>query len=170
MNVREELLKEHSKAQCTKIVLWVSNNQQRFDELFCLFLKAEYRVVQRAAWPVSYCVIAEPALIRKHWKKLVDNLKKTNLHTAVKRNSVRMLQHLEIPIKYQGDVMHICFNYLQSPKEAVAIKAFSMTVLGNLVKKYPEIKNELKYVIEEQFADQTAGFRSRGKKILKAIE
>ena len=45
-----------------------------------------------------------------------------------------------------------------------------MTVLGNLVKKYPEIKNELKYVIEEQFADQTAGFRSRGKKILKAIE
>ena len=33
MNLREEILKEHSKAQCTKIVNWVGTNQQRFDEV-----------------------------------------------------------------------------------------------------------------------------------------
>ncbi len=37
MNLREEILKEHSKTQCTKIVDWVGDSQQRFDELFQFF-------------------------------------------------------------------------------------------------------------------------------------
>ncbi|MEJ7671786.1 MAG: hypothetical protein WKF59_03550 [Chitinophagaceae bacterium] len=49
MNLRDEILKEHSKAQCNKIVQWVGDSQKRFEELFHLFLTDEYRVVQRAA-------------------------------------------------------------------------------------------------------------------------
>lgn len=147
----------------------MGSSQQRFDELFALFLADEYRVTQRAAWPVSYCVIAHPVFITKHWKKLISNLKQPNLHEAVKRNSVRFLQNMEIPEKYQGDLMDICFRYLESPAEALAVKVFSMTVLGNLAKIYPEIKPELKLLIEDQMPHQSAGFKSRGKKILKEI-
>ena len=99
MKLREEILKEHSKAQCAKIVKWVGSSQQRFNELFNLFLKDEYRVVQRAGWPVSYCVIDHPGFINKHWKKLINNLKRPHLHDAVKRNSIRLMQDLEIPKK-----------------------------------------------------------------------
>ena len=53
MNLRAQILKAHSKANCTKIVNWVGSNQTRFDELFNLFLTDEYRVVQRAGWPLS---------------------------------------------------------------------------------------------------------------------
>jgi hypothetical protein len=49
MNLREEILKEHSKAQSNKIVSWIGNSQKKFDELFNLFLNDEYRVTQRAA-------------------------------------------------------------------------------------------------------------------------
>lgn len=169
MNLKEEILKEHSKAQCTKVVNWVGGSQQRFDELFALFLADKYRVTQRAAWPVSYCVIAHPVFINKHWKKLISNLKKPNLHDAVKRNSIRLLQHIEIPEKYQGDLMDICFKYLESPTETLAVKVFSMTVLANLAKIYPEIKPELKLLIEDQLPNQSAGFKNRGKKILNAL-
>ena len=167
MNLRQEILKEHSKIQCIKIVTWVGNSQQRFDELFALFLQEEYRVTQRAAWPMSYCVIANPTFIKKHWKEIVDNLTKPNLHDAVKRNTIRFLQDIQIPEKYQGAVMEICFKYLESPTEALAVKVFSMQVLGSLAKLYPEIKPELKLLIEEQLPNQTAGFKSRAKKILK---
>ncbi|MBL7703503.1 MAG: hypothetical protein JNM14_14725 [Ferruginibacter sp.] len=170
MNLRQEILKEHSKAQCTKIVKWVGSSQSRFDELFNLFLNDEYRVVQRSAWPVSYCVDAHPELIRKHWKELMDYLKKPNLHDAVKRNSVRLMQHIELPKAYHGEIMNRCFTYLESPDEALAVKCFSMTVLQNLAKDYPEIKTELKLIIEDQLPQQTAGFKSRGKKILKELE
>ena len=63
--------------------------------------------------------------------------------------------------------MDICFNYINSPTEAVAIKAFSITVLQNLAKKYPEIVNELKLVIEERWDYETVAFKTRAKKLLK---
>lgn len=116
MELREEILKEHSKVQCNKIVNWVGSNQQRFDELFNLFLNDEYRVVQRSAWPMSYCVDAHPSLISNHWKELMANLKKPNLHDAVKRNSIRLMQDIALPEPYHGEIMDMCFTYLESPK------------------------------------------------------
>jgi hypothetical protein len=169
VKLKEEILREHSKAQCTKIVKWVGNSQQRFDELFHLFLNDEYRVVQRAAWPVSYCVDEHPELISKHWKELMQNLKKPNLHNAVKRNSMRLMQDIELPEAYHGKIMDMGFKYLESPKETLAVKVFSMSVLGNLAKKYPEIKTELKLIIEDQLPYQSAGFKSRAKMVLKQL-
>jgi len=167
MNLREEILKEHSKAQCDKIVKWISDNQKKFDELFNLFLNDEYRVTQRAALPLSCSIIEHPNLIKKNLKKLLNNLKKPGLHNAVKRNTIRLLQHIEIPENYHGEVLQICFSYLESPAEPVAIKAFSLTVLNNLSKQYPDILPELKLLIEEQLPHQTAAFKSRAKKVLK---
>ena len=123
-----------------------------------------------AAWPVSYCVIAHPALIKKHWGKLINNIQQPNLHSAVKRNSIRLLQDIDIPEKYQGEIMDICFNYVASPTEAVATKAFSLTVLGKLAKKYPEIVPEIKILIEDQLPDQTPAFKSRAKKLLNSFK
>lgn len=169
-NLKEEILKEHSKAQCNNIVNWVGTSQQRFDELFNLFLHDEYRVVQRAGWPVSYCVIAHPEFIQKHWAGLITNLKKAHLHNAVKRNSIRLLQDIDIPKKYQGPIMDLCFNYIESPTEAVAVKAFSLTVLTNLAKQYPEIIPEIKLIIEELLPNHTAAFKVRARKFLAGIK
>ena len=63
--------------------------------------------------------------------------------------------------------MEICFKYLESSDEAVAIKAFSLTVLGKLAKKYPEIIPEIKLMIEEQLPHQSAAFKSRAKAFMK---
>ncbi len=149
------------------IVHWVGTLQERFDELFSLFLHDEYRVVQRAAWPLSYCAIAHPELIQKHFSKLINNLHKPGLHSAVRRNTVRLLQDVPIPAKYHGEIMDICFNYILSPEETVAVKAFSLTVLQKLSSFYPEIMQELKLVIEERWDHETTAFRSRAKKILR---
>jgi hypothetical protein len=65
--------------------------------------------------------------------------------------------------------MDICFTYLQSPTEAVAVKAFSLTVLSNLAKQYPDIIPEIQLIIEEQLPHQTAAFKGRAKLFLTKI-
>jgi len=169
MKLREQILKEHSKANCNAIVQWIGNSQQRFDQLFDLFLKDEYRVVQRAAWPLSYAVIAHPEFIKKHFSKLLKNLDKSGIHNSVKRNTVRLMQDIQIPEKFHGQVMNVCFGYIGSPTEAVAVKAFALKILENLSKKYPEIRSELKTIIEDRWDYESAAFRTRGKKILKSL-
>lgn len=100
MDLRQTILSEHTKTNCNRIVKWVDHSQKRFDELFNLFLNAEYRITQRAAWPLSYCVISHPDLISPHFSKLVKNLHKANVHDSIKRNTVRLLQHVNIPKKF----------------------------------------------------------------------
>ncbi len=167
MNIQSALLQEHSKEQCDRIVQYIGDNGQRFAMLMELFFKGEYRITQRAAWPMSYCVHNHPELIRPYFKPLLDNLDKPGLHDAIIRNTVRLLQDVEIPKKYHGKVMSMCFDYIQSNETAIAIKAFSLTILQNLSKRYPEIIPELKLIIEERWEHETAAFRSRARKILK---
>ena len=167
MNVEAELLKEHSKEQCHKIVEWIGKDAKKFKQLFNLFINGEYRITQRAAWPLSISVIAHPELMKGNYTKLISNLKNPHLHDAIKRNTIRLLQHVPIPEEQEGSIMEVCFQYLESPDEAVAVKAFSLTVLGRLAKKYPEIVPEIKLLIEEQLPHQTAAFKSRAKLFLK---
>jgi len=170
MKLRETILKEHSKANCTRITNWVGDSQQRFDELFALFLDDDYRLAQCAAWPMSNCVIDHTQLIRKHFSKLFRNLHKPGIHESVKRNTLRLLQYVPVPQRFQGQIMNDCFDYISSPLENPAIKAFSLTVLQNLADQYPEIKPELKTIIEDRWDYESAAFKSRAKKILKELK
>jgi hypothetical protein len=113
--------------------------------------------------------MAHPEFMKNNFGKLLKNLKRPGMHDAVKRNTVRLLQEISIPEKYQGEIMSLCFDYISSPTEKIAVKAFSLTVLQNLSKTYPEIKQELKAVIEDRWDYETAAFHSRAKKILKSI-
>jgi hypothetical protein len=166
MLVKDLLLVEHSRKQCDRITAFIGDDKRRFAELMELFFSGEYRVTQRAAWPLSYCVRKYPELIRPYFKPLLDNLAKKNLHNAVIRNSVRLLQEVTIPKKFQGQLMSICFEFIQSNETAIAIKAFSLTILQNMTKQYPEIIPELKLIIDERWEIESAAFRSRAKKIL----
>ena len=169
-NLKNLILEEHSKQQCDLIVKYIGNDKKKFAELMKIFFGDESRLSQRSAWPMSYIVKKHPRLIEPYLNKLISNLGKKNLHNAILRNSVRLLQDIEIPVKYHGKLMDTCFNFIASPDIAVAIKAFSLTILQNLSKTYPEIKPELKVIIEERWEHETAAFHSRAKKIFKDLK
>src|ERR1700752_2261284 len=138
MDLREVILEEHSKSQRDKVVKYVGDDTERFKELMNLFLGPEYRVTQRAAWALSYCVESHPHLIKPYINKLVDQLDKPDQHDAVKRNALRIFQFMEIPEKSQGKLYDTCMKFLLSMHEPIAIKAFSITVLQNMALIYPD--------------------------------
>ena len=166
MNIRDEILKEHSKAQALKIASYACSSKKNFKELMVCFTDDEYRLAQRAAWSVSWAAKKKPEMIKPYIKNIVSHLQRKDVHASVIRNSVRILEEIEIPEIFHGEVMNTCFGFIETPSTPVAIKAFSLTTLFNLSKKYPEIRSELKLIIEERWNTETAAFRSRGKKIL----
>ena len=171
MNIQAELLKEekHSKEQALKISRHACASADNFKQLMECFLTNEYRLAQRAAWSVSWAAQQNPELIKPYIKNLVEQLQRNDVHDAVVRNSVRILQQIEIPTSLHGELMNSCFALIESPATPVAIKAFSLTTLFNLTKYYPEIKHELKLIVEERLHNETAAFKSRAKHILKAL-
>lgn len=170
MDILQSLKKEHSKKQTDRIVNYIGADKDRFRVLTEIFFTGEYRITQRAGWPLSNCVRAHPELIEPYFKRLLDNLQRKDIHVAVVRNTVRLLQDVTIPKKHQGRVMSICFDLIQEVGTPIAVKAFSLTILGNLSMDYPDIQGELKLIIEEQRDRMTPALRSRSKKVLKQME
>ncbi len=170
MDLLKLLREEHSKKQTDRIVSYIGADKDRFAILMKLFFKGEYRITQRAAWPLSYCVQHHPELIGPYFARLLNNLGRKDIPVAVIRNTVRLLQDVSIPKSYHGRVMSTCFDFVQSPATPIAVKAFSLSILGKLSADYPGILPELKLIIEEQWEHATPAFRSRAKKILKSVE
>jgi hypothetical protein len=168
MSLRDDLLREYSKAHVAFLAKKIGPNQEDFDALIALFLGDECRVVHRAAWVISHCADEHPWLIKKHIEVLLLNLQKP-VGDPVKRNTLRVLRYVDIPEDLMGIAADICFEFLLSGKEPVAVKIHAMTILHSIVKKYPELKEELKVAIEDQMPFGSAGFKNRGAKVLKAI-
>jgi len=171
MNIREELLKQqiHFKKHAITITEYAILTNENFKELIDCFLSDNVRVAQRAAWSVSWAAQKQPELVHPYAGVLISQLKRTDVHNAVIRNSLRILEDLDIPEEFHGEVMDACFQFLQKRDTAIAIKAFALTVLFNLSKIYPDIKNELRVIIEENMDYETAAYKSRGRKILAKL-
>lgn len=170
MNLRQQILKEHSKAQTLKIVDWIGKNQTRFDELTELFLDKDLKVAQRASWPLRLAATVQPSLVKKHFKRLLDKISSGKVHDGVIRNTIGMMEDVDIPEKFEGRVMDACFNYLTDPKEKAAVKASSLTVLQKLAIKYPEISAEIKTIIETQWPNEGPAFKARARRVLKTLK
>jgi len=60
--------------------------------------------------------------------------------------------------------------YIQDPKQAIAVRAFAMTVAFNISKSHPELINELLLILQHILVnEQSAGVKSRAKQIIKVI-
>jgi len=162
---------EHSKSQRDKIVDFVGEDQKKMDALMSFFLdkKWHWRYNQRASWPIGVIGLKYPNLLTSYHQKMLiamDN----HTHDAVLRNIVRVYNDIDIPEEIEGPLFDKCFAFLTSPKFAIAIRCFAMTVLERIAMKYPGLQEELVGEIKEHMPHSSAGFKSRGSKIIARFE
>lgn len=170
MDLKEEILKEHSRKQAVKIAGWVGNDKKRFSRLADIFVNGDAVSSQRSAYPVSIIAEKYPELIVSNLDSFLKKLNEGKIHNALKRCIMRSLQGAVIPEKYQAQVLNKCFEYIPDPEEPVAVRCFAMTVLVNMVKLYPEIKNEAEDVIRAGMKISSAGLKVRSREVLKELE
>ncbi len=170
MDLRKVLLQQHAKANATKIADYVGHNGARFKQLIIVYLAGPGKIAQRASWPLTICVERYPSIVLPHLKGLLDYLDTPGIHDAAKRNTIRMLQYVDLPKRSHGRVISVCFHYLHDKREPVAIRVFAMTVLGRLTKDLPDLKRELRIIIEDQLPYGSAGFISRARKVIKELD
>jgi hypothetical protein len=169
MDLRSELLKNNPAKQCQKVADYCENDPRLFKELIEIFLEGDYRVSQRAACPIYQLTLRKPEVVAPHLKKLIRALEKPDAQMVLVRNTLRFLQFMEVPKPLHGSTLTVCFRFLTDTKTPIAIAVFAMTVAANLAKLYPEIRDELKLIIEDRLPTGSAGVRSRAKKILSLL-
>jgi len=147
MNIAEALRKEHTKALTLRIGKYIGRDRERFAKVVNLVLDKDAVIAQRAAWVLGTHGEKYPELIVPHLQRLLPLLSKP-VHPALKKNLVRVLQYLDIPSRYESSVVSKCFELIHDNNEAIAVKAFSISIISNLAKKYPDLMIELKAWLE----------------------
>ena len=69
----------------------------------------------------------------------------------------------------EGEIITYCFDILGDNGAPVALHAYSITFIQNILIKYPEFSNELKVILEDRMEYTSAAFRYRAKSALKYI-
>jgi len=169
--IKEMLEAEHRKEQRDLIVDFVGTDKLKIKALMSLFLdrKWHWRINQRAAWPIGVIGKNFPHLVSPYYSKMLQLLDDPP-HNAATRNVVAIFQYADIPEDLEGDIYSKCFTFLCDTKEAIAVRAFSITVLTNIAMKYEDLKPELVEALNEFLPTATAGIKSRAKKSLYKLQ
>lgn len=166
MNIEQQLLKEHSKRQTEKIARWIGTDETRLNAFLDVFLHGEPLVVQRGAWVIGKLGDRHPNVFVPHLSRLIKKMQEPGVHDAVRRNVVRLLQTIEIPRRLLGIVVSLCFDYLESPAEPIAVKVFAMSVIARVAKTEPDLERELRLIVRQQLPQAGGAFRSRARSVL----
>lgn len=172
MNIPEQLLTAHSRANADLVLNYLLEDESRTVGLMDAFLSDEYRVVQRSAMVVGDLGRVRPEWLRPYHARMIA-VAAAYPHPSVPRNVMRFFSELslvEVVEEDQGPLLDLAFRLTESQTEPVAIRVFAMTVVANFCRIYPELKDELRGIIEFTIAEGTTpGFRSRGRKILREL-
>jgi hypothetical protein len=169
MNIIEQLGKETSRKNWDLIIAHIGENSILYKEIMQVLFSGNSKTVLSASQIMGSIGEKHPELLKPYASKLIQYLK-TNPSDAVRRNTLRIFQVIDIPEKDEGDLFEMGVGYLKSAEEPIAVKAFAMTVLRRICEKYPELSSELIPLIEILVEENSSsGLVNRGKKELKIL-
>ncbi len=109
-----------------------------------------------------------PGMILPYTGMLIRNLRKYT-HPGTRRNLLKIFSRMEIPEKYHGILLDICFEWMAKEDRTVAEKVYAMQIVANHLKFYPELINEFIEIINDQIPKNSPGFEARARLIKKNL-
>jgi hypothetical protein len=170
MNIYKRLEAEHSAECRDAIIEYVGNSKERFDELMECFLAEEWRICQRAAWPLGYIGRDHPELLSNYHELFIELLSKPSKHVAITRNILRIYEDISIPEDYQGRLFDVSMDLAMSTKQPIAVRAFSLGILANIAGDNPGLAEEILILLEEFPGELSAGLHNRLGKVRKRLQ
>jgi len=151
------------------LIAEVIKSKSHFETLLQLALHEKDPLAWRACWVLDGSDEFRPGMARKHIPQIVQALPQLESKGSL-RSLLRLLSRYDIPEEEQGLLIDLCFSCLVSELYPVAVKVHAMQIIYKHVLLYPELKDELVAVIEDQIANNSIGFKSRGSRLIKQME
>jgi hypothetical protein len=169
MDLKPHLRGRNLKWNWDSIAKYCVENPTTIGELMVHCTESEQIVQQNAGAVLGKIIDLDKKILLPYQAKMMAILK-TNPHDAVKRAIMRVYQWLAISEEVEGELFDWVICYLKNPEEAIAVKAFGMTVARRICEKYPELAGELLPYIEILVEEKlSAGILSRGTKEIRKL-
>lgn len=166
----EDLLFDSSINTANRAVEIVGKDPERFKTVLDFGLQDKPQFAMRAMRVVNMVADNKPELMEPFLTEVVGRVHEYKT-IGLKRGLAKILseQNYSYDEDTAGRLVHTCFEWLNDPAEAIALKIYSMTILYKISNTYPEIKHELISSIENEIPKNSAAIKGRGRRILKRL-
>jgi hypothetical protein len=150
---------------------YIGTDENRLEEVIQLAVSGKYPINMRAARVVEFSAQRNKAYIAKRLDFIIKQ-SSTSKNDGVKRAFIKVTEAFlpnEIADDLLGLVINNCFEKLNGI-EAVAVKYYAINCLMKILKKEPDIKNELLISLQDQLGKNTVAFDRYMKKKITILE
>ena len=149
---------------------------EKFEEdrgVFKVLLKAMYQdtypLSMRSSRVIWLIAKKYPDFIKPHLPDFIDRLPMFEVD-GVRRNILSILTEVPLPDIDLGKLFDLCYTWLESDKEPVAIRGNSITILYKISEKEPELKAELIELFKSQLPCSSSGIEARIKDMINRLK
>jgi hypothetical protein len=167
LSIKDQLV-DSSRTVIELVSAGIGNNTELFGETMEIAFREKQPVSSRAARVIQLCVERNRNLVLPYLNTIIFDMPEDE---GPRRSFLKILADLryEYNEDQKGILTNLCFDWIQSVDQSVAIKVYCMQILAKIAASEPDLKPELISVIEEQIPKGSAGIRAQGKKILKKL-
>ena len=170
MDYSEQLTKPLSKLFIDQLILEVFAQPADFGIVYRLIFELDEKVRLRAAWACHRISDKHPEwFTEKHFNEL-SSLAISTKNSGLQRGCLGIISNMKLPNSIPVEFINACFDWMVSPKSAIAVQALSMKILYAICKIEPDFKQELQANLQNiDFENYSPGFKCSRKKILKLL-
>lgn len=166
-----KMLADSSRIQADMVAETILDNPESFKNLVDLMLDDDGQMAMRVSRVVEICESYKPNLLEPLSVKILNRLPQCKT-PGVKRNILKIYTRRDIPEneELKANIMELCFNWMKSPAQPVAVKVLSMMVLERIALKEQWLIPELIYSIEDLLEKEDVfAIQHQGKKTVKKL-
>jgi hypothetical protein len=165
-----EILFDSSKLNGLIVMEYAINNKDFFKNLIPIIISEDGKYALRASYVLCLMSKEKPELIKPRITEIIDIISKVK-DSGIKKNLLKIFASYIIVKneEHLGLLVDMCFRFVMSPAESIATRVYSMEILQNATLIEPDLKNELKLVLEEIIMNSENGLLSRAKKTIKRL-
>jgi hypothetical protein len=152
------------------ITTYIGNSQRRFDQLRVLVFTNEKPVARRAASVMGHCCREHQGLVAPHLEPLVDLISANDTHPAIIRNTLLIIQTVEIPTDLKGIIFNLCYDMVDNPNQTLATRVYAVSILARIHESKPELVDEVELLIKQHIRHSSTGFKSRTRWVLNDLK
>lgn len=133
------------------MVSFMENHPEYFEETLQLAISDKHPYAWRAAWLSYHCMEENDCHVQKYIPQIIDNIKtKKDGH---QRELVKILLKMDLNEEQEGRMLDCCMDLWEMINKAPSVRYIAFTYIIRLAKRYPELANEVKFLIEDHYLD-----------------
>jgi hypothetical protein len=146
-NIIESLQTDSTDANRKKWANHIIENKIDLSDLVEL-IHTEYPVGIRFSWMLGYLCEIKPEVVYPTISYFFNHRNEINIPNF-NRSLAKLFYLSGVPDELEGEVVTALFNWLQDPKSNITTKRNSILALDMISYIHPDLRNELKIVLEE---------------------